>query len=359
MPILQQRDLVATQQALEGWLATAWGVEDVAVEGLCPPDGTGFSNETLTFDARWTDDDGAHERALVARLQPDDYALFPDVDIPRQAAVMRALAPTAVPVPAIVAWDDHGEVLGSPLFLMERVAGRIPPDNPPYTMDGWMLDQSAAEGAAMMGDAIDVLAAIHQLDPFAVGLGSLARPDLGPTPWDQHLAYTEWFLGWASEGRPQPVVEAAWGWVQANKPAAADLPVGLVWGDARIGNMIFRDGKVQAVLDWEMARLGAPEEDLGWWLFLQRHHSEGLSSPLPPGVPDADATVARWEERMGRPAVDLAFWEMFAALRFGIIMIRVSRAMIDHGILPPDSDMERNNTVTQMLARSLGLPAPS
>jgi aminoglycoside phosphotransferase (APT) family kinase protein len=359
MPILQQRDLAATRLALEGWLAPILGTDQVAVDGLEPPAGTGFSNETLVFRASWVDDAGPHGRDLVARLRPDGYAVFPDVDVPRQAAVMEALAPTPIPVPEIVARDDEGLVLGAPLFVMGKVDGRIPPDNPPYTMDGWVLEEPPEQVAAMMGDAIDTLAAVHRLDPWALGLGFLDQPELGSTPWAQHLAYTEWFLGWASDDDPPPVVAATWDWVRAHAPDAAGLPVGLVWGDARIGNMIFRDGRVQAVLDWEMARLGAPEEDLGWWLFLQRHHSDGVGVPLPAGMPDRAATVARWEDRVGRPAVDVDFWELFAGLRFGIVMLRITQALVDAELIPADTDMARNNTVTQLLAKMLDLPAPS
>uniref|UniRef100_UPI00202888D2 phosphotransferase n=1 Tax=Caballeronia sp. ATUFL_F1_KS39 TaxID=2921766 RepID=UPI00202888D2 len=83
--------------------------------------------------------------------------------------------------------------------------------------------------------------------------------------------YYRRYLAWASDGKPQPTVDAGLAWLLANQPQ--DEPVGLSWGDARVGNMIFSDARCVAVLDWEMVALGNPEQDLGWWLFLDWHHS--------------------------------------------------------------------------------------
>lgn len=59
--------------------------------------------------------------------------------------------------------------------------------------------------------------------------------------------------------------------------------------------MLYRDLQPVAVLDWEMAALGPPEVDLGWWLFLNRFHSQGMGNPTLPGFPDDATTVALWE----------------------------------------------------------------
>src|SRR5690606_8522169 len=99
-------------------------------------------------------------------------------------------------------------------------------------------------------------------------------------------------------------------------------------GDARIGNMIFRDRRCVAVLDWEMATLGPPEMDLGWFLLLDRHHSEGIGVPRLAGLPGPAETVARYEERLGRRVAHLAFWELFAAWRFAVILRRVAQQMM-------------------------------
>ena len=70
-------------------------------------------------------------------------------------------------------------------------------------------------------------------------------------------------------------------------------PIGLVWGDAKLGNILFGSaGEAQAVLDWEMVALGNPMRDLAYWLFLDRHYSEGYGLPRLPGFPSRQQTVS-------------------------------------------------------------------
>ena len=122
--------------------------------------------------------------------------------------------------------------------------------------------------------------------------------------------------------------------------------------------MIFRENRVQAVIDWEMVTLGSPITDLGWWLFLDRHHSEGLGAPRLPGFPAYDETVARYEEWSGFDAGHVDYYQIFAAFRFAVIMIRLAQQMVEYGVMPADTDYETNNTVTRMLAKLLKLPPP-
>jgi aminoglycoside phosphotransferase (APT) family kinase protein len=112
-----------------------------------------------------------------------------------------------------------------------------------------------------------------------------------------------------------------------------------------------------AVLDWEMVSVGDPVTDLAWWLFLDRHFTQGLSVDNPPGFPARAETVARWEAAVGRPADHLEFYEVFAGLRFAIVMMRIAQLLVEAEMLPPDSDFERNNIVTTVLADMLGLAA--
>ncbi len=107
-----------------------------------------------------------------------------------------------------------------------------------------------------------------------------------------------------------------------------------------------------------MVTLGNPEQDLGWWIFLDRHFSEALSVARLPGFPSYDATVARYEQLTGRPVRHLDYYQVFAGLRFAVIMMRVAQMCVDYDFLPVESDMETNNLVTHLLAKMLGLPAP-
>jgi aminoglycoside phosphotransferase (APT) family kinase protein len=98
--------------------------------------------------------------------------------------------------------------------------------------------------------------------------------------------------------------------------------------------------------------------DIGWFLYMDRHHCEGVGAPRLVGFPDRAATVSRWERRVGRAACDLEYYEAFAAYRFAVVMHRVGRQMIEYGILPPDASFPVDNTATRLLAKLLELPAP-
>jgi aminoglycoside phosphotransferase (APT) family kinase protein len=107
-----------------------------------------------------------------------------------------------------------------------------------------------------------------------------------------------------------------------------------------------------------MASFGSPEQDLGWWLFMHRHHTEGFGLPHPEGFPSPAEVITRYEELSGHTVRHAHFYEAFAALRGSVIMVRLARMMIDAGLLPPDHGMAENNGSSRILATLLGLPAP-
>jgi aminoglycoside phosphotransferase (APT) family kinase protein len=325
---------------------------DLTITNLAPPSFTGFSNDTLLFDLTWTENGRAHEQGMVLRLEPRGYTVFPEYDVGQQYRVMQRLGEaTDVPVPRVYWLEESDALLGAPFFVMAKVEGRIPPDNPPYHAAGWMTEIAPEERAALWWDGLDVLARIHRLDWRRLGFDFLVgheRPGL-----DAQLAYYRRYLAWAARGKPQPIAEAALAWLERHHPG--DEPLGLCWGDARIGNMIFAGGRCRAVLDWEMVTVGNPVQDLAWWLFLDRHHSEGIGVDRLPGLPGRAETVARYEALTGQRVAHLDFYEMFAGFRFAVIMCRLSQMLIAFDVLPPDSDMETNNIVTQLLAKMLGV----
>ncbi len=122
--------------------------------------------------------------------------------------------------------------------------------------------------------------------------------------------------------------------------------------------MLYDGVQPVCVLDWEMAAIGPAEVDLGWWLFLNRHHTVGLDVPMLPGFPDDEQTVAMWEQAAGRSARDVFYYDVFAGFRFGIIVLRASRRLIELGQLPAEQTFERVNGATTLLAQMLDLPEP-
>ena len=358
MALQNKIDATTASTRLAEWLGSKIdGATEVQVTDVHVPGAGGLSNETVLFSAQWRVGDVEHAQGMVARVQPDAPGVFRDYDLRKEATVIGALAEhTPVPAPKVFFYEEDPTVLGAPFLVMERVDGRIPADDPPFTAAGWVLDLTAAERTTMWHNSIDVLAQIHAVDWRALGLESLDTPQRG-SGLDAQLALWQSIFEWAAEGEPNPTIEAALEWLMANRPAESEKV--LNWGDARVGNLIFAGTDVAAVLDWEMVALASRELELGWWLFLQRHHTEGIGLPLPEGIPDAAATIGRYEELTGHTVANIEYYEIFAGARLAIIMVRAAHMMIAAGLLPPDATMAISNPASQLLAKLLGLPAPT
>jgi aminoglycoside phosphotransferase (APT) family kinase protein len=358
VPAPKERDLEQTRKDLEAWLATRLpdaDAGDVHVGELSGPGTTGFSSDTLIFDARWRSGGADVSESLVARLRPSGMTVFPEYDIARQYRIQRILEERGIPTAPMRWLEEDERFLGAPFYVMGRVDGRIPTDTPPYHTGGWVAEIEPAEREALWWSGVDTLAAIHRVDWRASGLDFLERP--GATPLDAHLEQWERMHAWVG-GRPKPQVEYALRWMREQRPEDPE-PTVLAWGDARIGNMIFGDdGRCAAVLDWEMAELGSPELDVAWFLFLDRHHSQGMGVERLKGFPSREATVARYEEKSGFRVRHLHYYEVFAALRFTILMARIAHQMTHYGFLPADSNFEVDNNCSRLLATLLELPPP-
>lgn len=351
MPVPDQRDPEITRTALADWLGER--LPGAAIPHLETPQTSGFSSETLMFDAEWTEDGTGRREPYVARVAPASYQIFPEPRFEEQYRLMRILDErTDIPVPPIRWYEPSGGVLGAPFFVMGRIEGRVPTDMPPYHMDGWVTEVAPEERAAMWWSTLEILARLHRLDVGELGLGFLDMPEWGAPGLEQRLNYYEHYLHWAYKG-PQETALKALEWLRANRPEEPDPPVAL-WGDARIGNVIFQSGVPAAVLDWETAMLGAPEEDLAWFMFLDRHHSEGVGAARLEGFPSYTATIARYEELLGRPVRNMPYYEILSGFKFSVIMARIGQAMVDFGWIGEDSDFPYDNNCTQLLARILG-----
>jgi len=358
MALKNTTDPVRAAQQLAIAIERHLGVTGVTVTDVTIPQSSGLSNETVLFDAAWTDADGASRtEQLVARVQPSGPAVFPRYDLGLEFRVMQALdAGTAVAVPTMLFHEAGTDLLGAPFIVMGRVEGRIPSDDPPFTATGWVLEDLSAEQRAQLCDnALRTLVDIHAVDLDAVGLGDLRKH--AESGLEGQLRFWEETFAWAAEGDANPTIESAFAWLREHQPPTEAAV--LNWGDARIGNMIFRDDlSVGAVLDWEMVAIADPALDVAWWLFMVRHHTEGIGMPLPEGFPSRDEVLARYEELAGRTLEHLDFYEVFVATRLSVLMHRAGNLMIQAGLLPADAPMKYNNPASQLLAKTLGLPAP-
>jgi aminoglycoside phosphotransferase (APT) family kinase protein len=365
MPIPEQRNLEEARQILAEWLAKQQpDVSDVEVGSISGPAFTGFSNETLLFDASWKGAGGSRViEPLVLRVKPTQHTVFLEQDFEEQYRVIKTLGEqTDVLVPTMRWFEADDSYLGAPFFVMDKVDGRAPEDSPPYTQGGWVKDKAApADRRTLVESGLDAMAAIHNADWRALGFEFLDKPQYGKPGFEQQLQYYERSFEWAAGDQPAPpIARAALEWCREHAPAD-DPEITLCWGDARINNQLFgTDYRVKAVLDWEMVTLADPMMDLGWWLFLDRHFHEGLPAERLEGFPTRAEMVTRYEQSSGRSARDLDFYERFAGLRFAVVMMRLSVLLLGFEIMS-DTDaqeMASNNAVTRVLADLLDLPQP-
>src|SRR5450759_114297 len=135
MPHPEKRDLELTQKQLCAWLAGKFpDARNLAIAVHGGPSSSGFSSDTILFDADWADGTGSHHEPFVARFKPKGFTVFPTYDVGLQYRVMKALWDTDVPVPRMRWYEPDAGPLGVPFYVMDRLEGRVPADNPPFHM---------------------------------------------------------------------------------------------------------------------------------------------------------------------------------------------------------------------------------
>ena len=357
MALPSQRDPEKTRERLREWLAARLeGSTDVRVAELGGPAYNGYSHETLMFDASWNDHSRDHSQGFVARVEPSSHSIFFEQDVGIEARVMRAMTAAGVLAPKVHWHEEDPDVLGAPFLVMDRVAGQIPADNPPYTFGGWVSEGTPEEQALLWWTGLEGLAAVHMVDPAP--LSFLKRP-VGEPGADAELAYISDYIDRVCGEDRHAVMDAGLDWLKANRPSSPE-PIRVCWGDSRIGNQIFDGWRCAALLDWEMAALGNPEQDLAWYLYFDRLFSEGLMSPRPSGFPSHADSIARYEEITGIHPVSLGFYEVLASLRFAIILMRLGQLMVWSGVLPEDTEFGSKSFAVEFLAKMLeerGVPS--
>jgi aminoglycoside phosphotransferase (APT) family kinase protein len=181
----------------------------------------------------------------------------------------------------------------------------------------------------MIGQLGAILAKIHDIDPQAPGLvGRLAAPTAGDSPAAVEIDRLMGGVRGLSV-EPHPVLDLTERWLREHLPR--QRPVGVVHGDYRIGNVLFDEDGVCAILDWELAHLGDPVEDLAWlcvraWRFGNDAQSAG-------GIGTREELVRAYESAGGAevdPAV-LRFWEVCGNLKLALVFITQARVHLDGG----------------------------
>lgn len=321
-------DLETLRRRLTEWLLPQLVLGELVPEGLrvsldVPIHG-GMSNDTLLVSAGWEEHGEPSGLALVVKMEPAGPALFPSYDLGREAAVLRAVAEHSdVPVPEVFAVELDPAPLGRPFFMMREASGRVPADDPPYFLSGWLHDASPEEQRTALDSALDTMAAIHDLPPREILAPGEPFRTPGADGLDADLSYWHRYLDWLARDAPVPMLPGVLDWCVENRPAPGGPDV-LCWGDARMGNLMFGDDfHVSAVLDWEMAGPGPRETDLGWFLFA--HDTALMWMDDLPGFRDRDGMVERYTRASGREPADLLWHEVWAGVRAAAVHLRSLR----------------------------------
>jgi aminoglycoside phosphotransferase (APT) family kinase protein len=333
-----QRDPETLRAQLGPWLQ---GVRpDATLRSVTIPERTGISSLSAVLEL------SSGER-LVARIAPEQAAVpvFPNYDLAKQFAVMELVAShPGAPVPRPLWLERDTGVVGSEFVVMEHVDGLVPPDVMPYTFGSWLSEAAPPDQRGLQDAAVDALAQVHSVVLDAAARSLLEAPGAG-SPLRRHVDGLHDYYRWCAasgDGAGVPVLDAGVQWLESEWPADEGEPV-LSWGDARIGNMIFRDFMPVALLDWEMVGLGPREVDLGWMIYLHRWFDDIAETfGIPPmrsfmRLPDV---VARYESAAGVAVSPLRWYLFYAALRHGVIMFRVNTRQIAFGeaAMPADRD---------------------
>jgi aminoglycoside phosphotransferase (APT) family kinase protein len=339
--------------ALAAWLAQRMATQEVTVSEFVRP-AAGQSSEIVLFDASA---DGRVEH-LVLRRQVEGTTIFRDPDVSREAHVLQGLATAGVRVPNVRWTEPDPSVLGTPFFVMERVEGRVPLGKPSIHVAGWLPTLTRPERERLWSSALEALIAVHAV-PWRSTHEFLLDGDPKTATIEAHLtALADWYR-WSTAQRAYPITDAALDYLEEHLAGVDPGEPVLLWGDPRVGNMLFADDNtVAAAIDWETANIGPAGRDVAHWLFFDEFQTDAVGIERLSGWPDRETTVARYEASSGRFLGDLVFFDVMQSLFMATTLIRQADRRVAMGLAPPGNRMGHDNTVTQMLARQLGLPIP-
>jgi aminoglycoside phosphotransferase (APT) family kinase protein len=276
--------------------------DDLAIE----PVGEGHSNVTFALST-----------GVVLRRPPRGPLPPSAHDVLREARLLRALEPTPVRTPRVLAVCADEQVIGAPFYVMERVNGDVITDSIPAPLD------TPEQRRAIALELIDGVVELHGVDWTALDLDGFGKP----------TGYLERqlrrFTGLWEHNRTREIdaVEEVGAWLAANMPVSP--PATIVHGDYRLGNTMFRSGapaRLEAIFDWEMATIGDPLADVGYMMIHWTQPDDEQtrftlqSVTTRPGFPSRRELVAMYEQRSGR-SVEALDWYVALALWKAVVFM--------------------------------------
>lgn len=251
---------------------------------------TGFSNETYVIEGL----------DLILRLPPSGGAMLEGHNVTTQARIYEELEarPGAPPVPHIIMNCADSAVLGVPYFIMERIEGESIDD---LKMTQWFIDGADGLRNEVCRNWVLAFAALSKLAPLDT-LGPVVTPEDDARMWREFARAADCS---ALVGMFDRLLAF---------PAPRSGPPAIIHGDTKLSNLMWKDGRVTAVLDWELALNGEPLANLGYMLYaFESDYHAATRAPKLPGMLSRDEVIALWSEISGRSAEGL-FWHEIAQI---------------------------------------------
>ena len=288
----------------------------------------------------------ANGMQMVLRRPPMGHVLATAHDMAREHRLISAVGASNVPVPRTLGLCTDVEVNGAPFYVMAFVPGVVLDSPEKGELLSLPLRKQASE------DLIDVLADLHAVDVDAVGLGDLAKRD----------GYVErqvkrWSTQWQnSKTRELPAVDEVATLLGNNIPLQQG--VSIAHGDYRFGNCLtdVENGRIAAVLDWELCTLGDPLADLGYvgiyWTDPGMPNMRGTDPSGIEGFPTFDHLVERYAKRTGRDCSNIGYYKAFASFRLAVICEGVYARYLHGAMGDQQIDLEPMKLTVETLAES-------
>lgn len=264
----------------------------------------GNARRAYAFDAQWSGG-----RALPCIMLSQVAAKHVESDTAAEYAVLRALGGSGVRAPEALALDADGAITGAPAIVLERVAGEA-------SAVDFLKQPDPAEGRALSEDLARATGDLHRFDWRAAGLDAGAADPV-------RAQIDHWEAGFLRHRlEPHPVLAWLLRWLRDHAPRPPRLS--LVHGDLRPGNFLYQGRQVTALLDWEMAHIGDPAEDIGW--IYRTLWSPERFLPL-----DDFLMIHAEQAGFAIPRRNVLFYRIFSEVKFAALSVAAAHSFASGG----------------------------
>ncbi len=334
------------EDVIAQYLKPRLDAEDLSITHLTRIPG-GASRETWMFKATWKSEGERNSQEFILRKDPPASLLDTDREV--EYGFYSSYYGSPVPVPRMRWLERDAGPLGGAFFIMERIGGC---ETAPRTLQE---PRYADVRRAIARRMYEILADIATFDWHGTDIERLNVVPAIDGCWKKELDHWERIID-ENELSPQPIVRAGIRWLRANPPPPAHH-VSVVHGDYRVGNFLYTSGgEINGVLDWEMAHLGDPLEDLAWSF---NESWQWAKDGRPGGVVTVEDACRTWSEASGMP-VDLAglrWWRTFCDVKCQGIWLTGAKSFQEgrtNELIMPVIAYTLINSQDEALLRSLG-----